>query len=169
MSEWTTVVSKNSKKSRKSKSSKKHIQSSTYNFSTSSIKPRFVFQGEDKTKIQEKQTKSITKTVFPELKQKQQKNRPRFEYHEQDVTSVQPKKKENIWSSIVCKSHQETPKKETSLSVEKNETKKQNKFTIYLYDREVNKLLREMKWGDFECMMDDVIIIPNNQPKPNTN
>tara|TARA_B100000963_G_C22613205_1_gene665929 strand:+ start:1919 stop:2206 length:288 start_codon:yes stop_codon:yes gene_type:complete len=36
----------------------------------------------------------------------------------------------------------------------------------YLYNYEVDDLVKKMNWGDFECMMDDVIIVPDGQPKP---
>lgn len=174
MSEWTVVVSKNNKQSKKSKSTRNHtkmyIQPATYKSTSTTIKPKFDFQEDIKTNTQEKQsTKSISVNHFPELKKKQEKkNKPRFEY-EEDKSVDQSRQK--TWSSIICKKQENPPKIECAISIKKVETteiKKPNQFTIYLYNREVNKLLGEMKWGDFECMMDDVIIIPDDQPKPNT-
>ena len=43
---------------------------------------------------------------------------------------------------------------------------KPNTKKTYLYDHEVDQLLSKMNWGDFECMMDDVIIVPSGKPKP---
>ena len=52
-------------------------------------------------------------------------------------------------------------------SIAKNGKPKQKKNQIYLYDREVDELCKKMNWGDFECMMDDVIVVPEGEKKPN--
>lgn len=177
MSEWTTVVSKKNNKQSKNKI-KIIVQPTSYK-SSSTIKPRFDFQSQNTQQI-----KSISNNKLPDLKKKEENEgqpKPRFVFSNTISTSLS-KKQEKTWSSI-CKENKKSQKIECSIEIKCNknvdenpekekvesENKKQaNKFTIYLYEHEVNKLLHEMKWGDFDCMMEDVIIIPNDQPKPNT-
>lgn len=92
-------------------------------------------------------------------------HRPRFDFGTENETSkpksvfLKPKSplsKSNVvtWASVVKK----TPKKSNQSSVKKT----------YLYDHEADALLLTMKWGDFDIMMEDVIIVPDGQPKPQT-
>ena len=69
-----------------------------------------------------------------------------------EVASPEPKRQVS-WSSVVTTG--KAPSQE-----------KDNKYTTYLYEHEVDALARTMRWGDFEVMMDDVIVVPDGQPKP---
>lgn len=63
------------------------------------------------------------------------------------------------WSSVV-----KTGKAPHSSLLEESE--KNTKFTVYLYDHEVDELAHTMKWGDFEVMTDDVVVVPYGVSKP---
>ena len=67
-------------------------------------------------------------------------------------TQKQPKRQVS-WSSVVTTG--KAPSQE-----------KDKQYITYMYEREVDTLVRTMKWGDFEVMMDDVVVIPDDQPKP---
>ena len=100
-------------------------------------------------------TGNITKNDFPEISSKNKMSGSFFDFNDSP-------KKQDSWA-VKLKVSIETPK--TPIPVIKP-NKPDPKNATYLYDWEVEKLCRTMNWGDFEVMMDDVIIIPDNQAKP---
>tara|TARA_Y100001970_G_C14185179_1_gene832193 strand:- start:282 stop:638 length:357 start_codon:yes stop_codon:yes gene_type:complete len=91
--------------------------------------------------------------VFCNKKNTKNNDNQEFPPINQKTGNTQGNKKTQIsWSLHV----QQGPPKKT-----KNE-----KNTIYLYDSEVDNLVKTMNWGDFDLMMDDVEIVPEGQPKP---
>ena len=140
--EWVNVTPK-SKKSKKKQIFKIHKSNG----------PRFNFDS-DESQPKHK-TGNITKNDFPEISSKNKMSGYFFDFNDSP-------KKQDSWA-VKLKVSIETPK--TPIPVIKP-NKPDPKNATYLYDWEVEKLCRTMNWGDFEVMMDDVIIIPDNQAKP---
>ncbi len=141
--EWVNVTSK-PKKSKNKQTFKIHKNN----------KPRFNFDS-DESQTKHNTTVKVTTTEFPEISSSKKKTGGSF-FDFNDGS-----KKQDSWA-VKLKLSVETPKTVAPIKP----TKPDPKHAIYLYDWEVDKLCRTMKWGDFEVMMDDVIIIPDNQPKP---
>lgn len=88
--------------------------------------------------------------------------RARFDFGEPDDKVTHP---------LVAQKEQQHPKHQVSWSSVVTTGKapsqeKDKQYITYLYEHEVDALARTMKWGDFEVMMDDVVMVEDGQPKP---
>ena len=89
--------------------------------------------------------------------------RPRFDFGEPTDKVTHP--------PVTQKEKQHEPKRQVSWSSvvttgKASSQEKDKKFITYLYEHEVDALARTMRWGDFEVMMDDVVMVEDGQPKP---
>ena len=143
--EWIDVPSKKNKNKNKNKRTF-YVHKKTG--------PRFNFDFNDSQP--KNKTISITENEFPEFSSLKKKTGGSF-FNFNDTS-----KNHDSWA-VKLELSVETPK--TTIPVIKPKKSDPEKAT-YLYDWEVEKLCRTMNWGDFEVMMDDVIIIPDNEQKP---
>lgn len=140
--EWVNVTSK-SKRAKKKQTFKIHKNNG----------PRFNFD-QDESKPKHNSTVKVTKTDFPEFSSKNKTGGSFFDFNDSC-------KKQDSWA-VKLKLSVETPSEVPTIKPKKPDPK----HATYMYDWEVDKLCRTMKWGDFTVMMDDIIIIPDDQPKP---
>ena len=116
--------------------------------------PRFNFD-QDESQTKHNTTVKVTTTEFPEISSSKKKTGGSF-FDFNDSS-----KKQDSWA-VKLKLSVEASSEVPNIKPKKPDPK----HATYMYDWEVDKLCRTMAWGDFSVMMDDIIIIPDDQPKP---